>query len=391
MAISNLLNLPSPSLSATGRIDSSPGQQQSVTPKPGTLFIRDSFLTPALGNVPHGEMVRRAASQQGFRGPVVGYQQPMSSNSGQLLEANSAVTLQTRELTKEEALKALTDRTRGAVIGTLDSQSQYLRSLQQQGVKNSAVNLSWGVSKASLSLDQYEQTYQSVGFGTANRTLENYARAFDLDMNRLNSSDQTVRERETHKLLQNLVNHNSHVIDTDSTVKQSKKNWETAVKSFESQKNSVVVSAGNEGGAKKAMESFSRQGLHLKTPQDFERNALETDEVTTVGATRWFEKQSNLTEKRANYSSHSSGVDVYASGSLSLNGTNRADTHGTSFSAPRVSATMATLHKENPTLSSEQVERLMREKFTHQLDGGKNQLTVLDHKKTYNFLQSQTF
>lgn len=112
-----------------------------------------------------------------------------------------------------------------------------------------------------------------------------------------------------------------------------------------------------------------------------------TPAATVVGATRWSNVANGPTEKVAGYSSASSGLAIYASGSLDLQKDGKgAETFGTSFAAPRVAATMATLHKQNPQMSSAQIEHLMKTKFTHQLETSSGSVSVLDYHKSSDLM-----
>ena len=84
------------------------------------------------------------------------------------------------------------------------------------------------------------------------------------------------------------------------------------------------------------------------------------------------------TERIAPYSNLDPNVGIYASGSVG-NGANpqRMNTSGTSFAAPRVAATMATLHGTHPGFSNSATLNLMRSRLTHELGG----VPVLDYHR----------
>jgi hypothetical protein len=52
---------------------------------------------------------------------------------------------------------------------------------------------------------------------------------------------------------------------------------------------------------------------------------------------------------------------------------------------------MAGLHRANPNKNHKQVEALMQQQLTHQLDTPDGAIPVLDYGKTADFLADQTF
>ena len=108
--------------------------------------------------------------------------------------------------------------------------------------------------------------------------------------------------------------------------------------------------------------------------------------------TRWYNNGGTLKEYRAKYSSGSEGIDIHASGSLGYKDPNVRDAApGTSLAAPRVAAAMATVHKLNPSWSSDQVEKFVQQNLTHQLTSDKGELAVLDYNKTFEFLKGNVY
>ena len=158
--------------------------------------------------------------------------------------------------------------------------------------------------------------------------------------------------------------------------------WDDAVEGFEKNNNSVVISAGNEGTVEEDLES-SIGNRQLRLPTDFETNVLENDLVTSVGAV------DGRGTTRSAYSSESSGVDIYANGSLTLGEDFEAS--GTSFSSPRVGVTMAELHRLYPDMTSQQVESLMLSNLTENGRNGDSSIKVLKPDVNFEFLRNQKF
>lgn len=379
-----------------GTIGSNIGQLNSgqITPfqKPnptntgaGSLYIRDSF-TPSFGfsggipEVPHGVNVAGAAGQQAGVGakltPSVGDEPAAIMNFNPEYRA-----LGTKEMSPEQARAALTGDIEYRSTQFLDNQSDYLERLTASGAENSAANFSLGSSKASESFRVYEMALGALGKG--NKTLsDNFIKAYGVDEAKIRSRDDGVQQAELSKLQQSIINHVSDTWDNSDKIGNSVDRWDGAVEKFEKGKNSVVISAGNEGDVEEFMEKVT--GKHqLNVPSDFETNILENDLVTSVGAT-------DGKGKRAEYSSESGGVDIYANGNYQA-AAGAEPVEGTSFASPRVGVVMAELHKLNPDMTSAQVETLMRNKLSQPLAQGNSAAPVLRSDASLSFLRGQKY
>lgn len=364
---------------------SQPRPQKPKTPKPGTLLIQDTFRRSGI-EAPHGVQVFEAAKSTGFKGPVSPNLVPDTA-TGPATEIKTAQTdLGHKSLTRKQALAHLTKIIETQASSLLNDQSTYLERMTKIGTRNSAANFSLGFSKASSVLSLYDKAASSLGdrgaaaaqLSYGPKTMENYATAFGLDPDKLKSKDPKVHGPERKKLQEALIEHVSKTVDQSKTIAGSRKRWDRAVSAFEARHNSVVISAGNEGGYAELLAS-ENGNLKIKVPADFEKNLLENDAVTSVGAT----EVQKTKETRAGYSSISGGVDVYANGTL---GKGPYAAHGTSFSAPQVAALMAQLHKDHPGLSSAQIENLLRNRLTKTVPDGKNTIRILDYQKVRDYL-----
>lgn len=375
------------------RFSVGPDPNQSK-PTPGSLIIADYF-TPSNPNdtFAHGEIVGMSARQNGFRGPVFTLDQAsvdISGSSQAIAFAEQAIT--NPESSPEDILRAISTRTAAQSVSLVEQQTQMVRNATASGAKNSALNISMGQSKAGLSSELYshatgawnpEASREDREYGTT--VAGNYAKAYGLNLESLQSSDPAVSGPERAKLQQSLIGHVDHAVENSSRMKEAQRNWTTEVRRFESGNNSVVISAGNDGNAAEQMIKDAA-GSPVMAPRDFQKNFLEIPEVTTVGATRWVNSENGPVEQSANYSSRSAGIDIFASGSVDYDGDQKADNWGTSFSAPRVASTMAELHRQNPTMTSAQVENLMRNRLTHNLNTGSGEVQVLDYQKSSDVL-----
>lgn len=376
--------------------DSSPCR---VSSQPGTMYVNDYFdpanLAEAgdLAQNPHGIQVARAARQQSFQGRIEGASQHTSPHHARMDQGLGQ--LRTQPLQQREARQAVQDIVGGRASGLLDAQGQYLDGLTQRGARNSSANISMGTSKAAITRDMYAEASMAWMPGRqamppnmraeVDQNLRNLATAYNLDTAKLTHPDPQVHRAERQRLQQRLLDHVGQTMDRDPTVAQEKRQWAESVSRFEAGNNSVVISAGNEGAD---LEQLQRGNGNrpLRAPADASTNILENSQVTSVGATRWFNTANGPQERRANYSSDSQGVDIYAAGSLDANGGSRADMHGTSFASPRVAAMMAELHRRHPNASSSEIEAMMKEQYTHQLSSGGQTLPVLDFQRSSQFL-----
>ena len=365
----------------------------SGKPPAGSLIISDFFTPSEPGDkFSHGEVVNMAARQNGFRGPVFTADQPMSSMGATQAISSAEMILTDPSANREDILRAVSQRTNAQAMSLVETQTQAVKNATASGAKNSVLNLSMGGSKAGYATDLYSQaslawddkaSADNRAYGAT--VAGNFAKAYDLNMDSLQSTDPKISGPERAKLQQNLIKHVDHTIENSSGLKTAKQAYTTEVRRFESGNNSVVISAGNHADDSNDMIKDAA-GTPVMAPKDYEKNLLEIPEVTSVGATRFMDDKGGVKERTAQYSSRSEGVDIYASGSVDYDGDQKADNWGTSFSAPRVAGTMAELHRQNPSMTSSQIENLMRNRLTHDLNSGSGQIQVLDYQKSSDFL-----
>lgn len=373
----------------TRQAKTGPALETAQSPQ-GSLIIADSF-TPSSHTLSHGELVGGAARQAGYKGQIL--TTTGSGPGGAEINAISSAqrTLSSSQSTPRDVLRAVDKYTAAETVALMDGRTKVLNNATAKGTRNSAINMSQGGSKAqavdrlygpaALAWNAKDPEAKALGQSIAG----NYAKAFDLDMSKLESSDPKVSGPERAKLQTALSRRVDRTLAKHPKVTEAKQNWSQAVKDFESGNNSVVIPSGNERDFTKRLNA-DLNGQKVGRPRDFEQNLLETPEVTSVGATRWYKNEDGLKEVQSDYGSRGQGVDIYASGSMDTNKDGVADTFGTSFAAPRVAATMAELHKRNPGMSSSQVENLMRQQLTHNLETPGGNIEVLDYARTANFL-----
>jgi hypothetical protein len=359
----------------------------------GSLIINDVFTpTNPTDKYSHGEMVNLTAQRDGFKGNVFTHTSAVDMNRG-MASSNAAQGFFKPNATPEETRANLSTVATHDALGLLQDQTKAIDIATASGAKNSALNMSLGGSIASTT----EKLYWTAATAWDNKAkpevresgltaAQNMASAYGLSVDKLTSTDPKISGPERARLQSALMNGVNGALEGSPEVGKAKREYATSVGRFESNRNSVVVASGNEGEILEAFRKDASGNSPQNVPKNFNSNYLDTPEATMVGATRWNNGSKGLQEQIAGYSNVNSGVDVFASGSLSLENDQKADVHGTSFAAPRVAATMATLHKQNPTLSSSQIEALMRSSLTHQLDNGNSSVSVLDYQKSSDFM-----
>lgn len=362
-----------------------PPRVEPVNSGAGSLYIRDYF-TPspfpaATGtSIPHGMLVMGAAELQAGSGARMN--PSVHDDPEPLINRDpSYAALNSQKMPEDQVRSALVRDVEIRGTTFLNDQADYLERVTQTGVKNSAANFSLGTSKASESGRVYGNVLEALRGG--NQVLaDNYCRAFGVNADRLRSRDESVSQGEHAKLQRAVVSHTCEAWDGSEKLGASIRRWDAAVENFERNNNSVVISSGNEGRVEEAMEEMAG-GRELRVPADFEKNILENDIVTTVGAT-------DETGRVADYSSETGGVDIYARGRLpDLPGSEPIE--GTSFASSRVGVVMAELHRLHPSMSSAQVEELMRRKLSQPLAQGNGSAPVLREDADLEFLRSRTF
>lgn len=327
--------------------------------RPGSVIVLDNgFECNDTFREGHGSLVNRTVRESGFQGPIARNEVQFRGNASTLLDK--------KPLTPDQARQAMRQDAANLVTGSLNGYADSLNAQSKAGARNSVMNISGGLNKADVVRALINRMF------TNQQSLDNATRAFGVDQAKLRSPDPKVSGPEMLKLQQGLVDTTNQGLDNNAQVRQAQNGYNTAVKRFESQRNSVVVAVGNTGAAV----------LHpgVKLPQDFQRSYNVNDDVTAVGA-------SMRGIGRSGFSAEERGNIVYAEGMAPTNNLAPGQTSpslGTSFAAPRISGVMAELHRRHPNLSSSQVENLMRNQLTDQRGG----YTELDPNKARQFYRT---
>jgi len=322
----------------------------------GTLYVFDNFNA---NKTDHGDRVVRAARHEGFKGSIVEH------SKSERLDLNQ--DLYTPSMPAADFGKGLRADMARLQVKSLEMATGELKSLENQGVKNSVVNFSSGMSKASVVDQYYKKMYVGVQdapvgeydpqrkqkeaeLAQSKALFNNFARAAKQDPDKLRADlvnpDEKISGPAEQRVKQALAGQMEKA-SGGQEFKQAKAQYDQEVVSFEKNHNSVVVAAENSG-------DISRAGKSV----DFYDNILSSPQTTTVGAVSSDGKQIE------SYSNPSKNVELYARGQSP-----RATDPGTSYSSPRAAAALAKAHAMNQQMSSEEVEQLVVGQLTTNVPG----------------------
>ena len=340
-----------------------PRSQQSSDFPPGSLIILDNGFSQGVMGEDHGAAVTRAARVAGFNGQIRQVPVEQSFNL-----APVGIPAQN----PDRARQAFRDFARNAVVNMLDSTGRRLDGFSQNGVRNSALNISSGLSQADL-VRNLELMIESNPAIAANAAL-----AFGVDLGKLGSSDPQVALAERQRLLQGLVDNTHQAVTNNPDIGAARQRYDEAVRRFEGNNNSVVVATSN--------PRLSDGVPGVRYPEDYHRSFNINDQVTAV---------SSRPADGAPASPLDTPQAIYTDGRVMHRHAPRLPFRsdetdfvpGTSFAAPRVTALTAELHRQNPGLTSSQVENLLRNRFTQQQEGR----TELNDLGAYQYMRAQTY
>lgn len=326
---------------------------------PGSVIVFEDRFDCQFLEESHGSLVHRSLRSSGFQGQIQHqglHHTPLPGNG-----------IHDSNLSPAETRKRLEDEVRRKVVDNLKSYTEALNHQSRAGVKNSVVNISGGLNKADLLRNFMKQLENS----RSPAALQNLAKAFGVDLQKLSSPDPAVSGPEHRKLQQGLVDSINRGLDGNPEVNKARKDYDQAVRRFESNHNSVVVSVGNTG------EEEQRVYPGVKLPTDFQKSFNVNDQVTPVGSSIPGIGRMPYTSNERSDAIHTDGM---APGDNVRCG-ERPD-QGTSYAAPRVSGLLAEIHRRYPNLTSQQAENLLRQQLTNQSRG----YTEVDPQKSRRFL-----
>lgn len=373
-------------------------------PASGSLVIVDYFQDSYEGAA-HGNVGAYAARQHGFRGEI--YAEKIGADTPGISQTNlSWESLRSGPKDPAATRQSIQDISRHSQRELLEDVTGDLDKIRGRGLKDSAVNVSYGVQPQRIAEDIYKavrtapsqdpKANQGGGMAAVVQSLggpteadkkyqfaQNVLNGYGVDQQKFYSPDPKINGPERLRLQQGLLN-SAEAGGQAPDVQAAKATYEESVKALEANNNSVVVSVGNQG---QLLDRFAKDanGARVTAGETSNHNVLVNSHVTTVGATRWYD---NGTERIAAYNNKDPETDLYASGSVG-NGAdqNQMRTLGTSYASPRVAGALATLHGNHPGMTSSSVENLMRNRLTHDLDGKK----VMDFQLAEEYMRRGTF
>lgn len=341
------------------------GRAQLPAPdKQGASIIVDAFESSSS----HGYFVEGAASDLGPTGPIHRYSHRQKIEGRDTLPHVQALTafqveLSGARISGVEALESIERFVGNAASGNLGQAASRLKDVHAEGFTNSVVNFSQGLDALTLlHLAKYPLGPKSK-LSAEQQTVyrDNLALALSCEPNA------------SEKTLDNLLLQRITTILTESPqVQGAVEGWRKQVRAFESDRNSVVVAAGNSG---KTLSALAHAGFDIDGSED--RNLFSVPEVTTVGAL--VSDGSNVSMSAV--SSFGSEVDFLASGEFQ-------GRLGTSYASPRVANALRAAHVANPSFDSEQAESWLKEQLSYSAVVKGHPVAILDEGRAAQLLRS---
>ena len=341
----------------------------------GSLNIVDEFTpqglpsSPGLIPPPHGLKVEGSARETGYQGPI--NQLPIQDNPVLGNQRMAEMEMRFAPQTPEQTRASLDSYVQNQSMALMLSAGAELQHQTQGGTRDAVTNFSFGAGASNAAGNLYDRARLAwtppgpnepgaddpMRMG-ATQLTQNLAGAFGVSQADLMSNDPAVSGPARTQFQQRLVESTTHSANSPQ-VQQFHQGYSEVVQRYEAQNNSVVISAGNEGDLLQRMQA-DNGGTAIQAPAGFYRSALATSETTVVGAASFGEDGK---PRVAGYSNNGDRVSVLGFG-LAPDGQ-----PGTSFAAPRVAAVMQQIHRTNPGMSSEAVERMMLRNFTAPVEG----------------------
>jgi hypothetical protein len=300
--------------------------------RPGSLVVLDQFFLPKGSTFTHGQNVAATARSTGFAGPILELDTTYSLHESTIAKLEALEPVQQRlaqATTGEEVRAALRELSVLKRSYALQRTTESLQQLKEAGLRQSAVNISLGHNAADETRSLLQRTLVGEGDDAqaAGQALLGVLRGFSEDLESFIDPRPEVSGPERARVAANVASFFQETV-SDGRWQAAKAAYDAAVLELESQGNSVVVAAGNEGDCAEFLRTWCL-GQTPELPAGFENNDLSNSAVTVVGALEG--------GRRADYTSHDSEIDEYADGRAALGDEEK----GTSFAAPRVAARLA--------------------------------------------------
>jgi hypothetical protein len=264
----------------------------------GTLIVLDNFATAES----HGQGVVKSARDEGFRGQVIEFPLPSADRISLTRRTATDLALLKRTGISPQKFRAtLKDFDTAQQVGVLNQATADLRRMCSLGVNHSAINISYGASKAIL-VEHENQLLDKGLLGSA-------AAAFGVEgTNRV-------------KLEQGLIDVANQASDGNREIAQAKASYDRAVLALAANHVAVDVSAGNDATIESDMAAGNAAGTGITTPANFHENLLGNALTRVIGAEGQLDASGSESGEGivANYSSPSTFLTRYAHGMTELN------------------------------------------------------------------------
>lgn len=356
------------------RPTTSPAPLPPLPRSSNALNIVDDFqpgfgTDPGLMPPPHGVKVELAARDTGYQGAI----NRIQTGSNPLLEnqrmAEMALLLNPSD--RNQARTNLDAYVQNHSMAVMLGAGVELNRQTQDGTTQAVTNFSLGSGPSVATANLYnrarlawtppgpnEAPADHPDRAVAPQLMRNLATALDVKPEDLTSANPAVSGPARTQFQQRLVDFTTQS-GNSQTVQRFHQGYAETVRKYEALGNSVVVSAGNEGELLQQMQA-DNGGNAIKAPAGFLYRPLTTPETTSVGAMGF---TADMRPRVAPFSTGGSNVPVIAYG-RAVDGQ-----PGTSFAAPRVGAVMQQIHRQNPGMSSAEVERQMLRMHTTPVEG----------------------
>jgi hypothetical protein len=370
-------------------------------PPKGSLFIADHFQTMPFRAQQHGDIAAQSARTEGFKGPIIQDELAQGDNVSLSQEsANDTNTLDSQNLAPSKFLSALKDYDATGEEGILDQGTAEMHKLSSEGANHSALNISYGDSKANTVKSEYNQIHDALNPTAkispdqqkANAAFtQNASRAFGVNPNSLSDHDPKVAGAAKAKLQQGLIDQANAAEDGNPAIAKAKSSYNQAVGALASKDVAVDVSAGNDG---EVLRNFKLDddgaGNNLKVPPDFTNNNMTNSQTRVLGAEGDIKVPGDGSGSAAAYSSPNTHLTRYAHGVTKMPPDYAGDVitaDGTSFASPRNAAVDAAV-LGSTNLNVNDANTFIQNNLTKTIPNHGNPVTELDGKKAAVYMNT---
>jgi len=337
-----------------------PSYRYDPTPtRPGSVVILDTFRADRSNSTPAGDVAMYAMSKPAGDVARMEIARPAIDVSWLTVPQQQATPQQIRDRMQNELAESR--------VRMLDGATQSLRGLEQEGLRNSAINMPPGPSTGAEVWATYgglRQAWEADSSPTSGSriALDNYCRAFGLDASKVIHKDPSISEPARAKLQQALVKLSEDAANSPQ-VKQSQQQFAQSVESLADKKVSVVVAAGEQLGTD-TMAS-DRGAAKLDIGDNYHQGIFSVPGAVKVGAS--FVDEDGVTKPWTKTES----VDILADSTLKGQDGTATSQWGSQAAAPRVSTALAALHARHPDKGNSEILSMLQSGGSEPVAGDK--------------------